>query len=268
MEGLLEEMHIKLSSYVSDLFGVSGLRMLKALAEGETDPGRLAAMADHRLRATSAQLNDALGAGAQLNPVYRELLKLSLQSWKLMKEQTATLNQRLAELLAEHQTAVHRLAEVPGLNIESAQQIVTVVGPQAATFPSAKQLAGWVGVCPGREESAEESHSNRSPKGNCTMRRVLNQAANAAIRVKGSIFEVKYRSMVGRLGHKQAIWAIAHRLCRLIWKILHQGVRYEERGPAVSENSKRAKTAKMIKQLRKLGYRVEPLETLQLEGAQ
>jgi len=61
------------------------------------------------------------------------------------------------------------------------------------------------------------------------MRRVLNQAANAAVKAKGTILAIVYRRLVPRLGHAQAIGAITHRLCRLIWKILHQGVRYEER---------------------------------------
>ncbi len=63
------------------------------------------------------------------------------------------------------------------------------------------------------------------------MRRVLNQAANAAVKARGTIFAVVYRRLVPRLGHAQAIGAITHRLCRLIWKILHERVRYEERGP-------------------------------------
>ena len=61
-----------------------------------------------------------------------------------------------------------------------------------------------------------------------------------------------------RLGFQQAIWAIAHRMTRLIWKILHQGVRYEERGPSVSQKSRAARTTRMIKELKALGYRVEP----------
>jgi hypothetical protein len=87
----------------------------------------------------------------------------------------------------------------------------------------------------------------------------LNQAANAAVKVKGSIFEIVFRRLLPRLGFKQAIGAIAHRLTRLIWKILHQGVRYEERGPAVGQKSRAARTTKMIKELRSLGYRVEPM---------
>ena len=89
------------------------------------------------------------------------------------------------------------------------------------------------------------------------MRRLLNQAANAAVKVKGSIFEIVYRRSVPRLGHNQAIGAIAHRQCRLIWLILHQGVRYEEHGPAVTKQSRPARTARMIRQLRKLGYQAD-----------
>jgi hypothetical protein len=89
------------------------------------------------------------------------------------------------------------------------------------------------------------------------MRRILNQCAHAAVKQKGSIFEILYRRLVLRLGHNKTIGAIAHRLCQLIWIILHKGVRYEERGPAVSEKSKRARTARMIRTLQILGYRVE-----------
>jgi transposase len=260
LEGLLEEAHIKLTSLVSDLFGVSGRRMLKGLADGETDPAALAALADHRLRATQEQLRDALGACAQLHPFYRELVKMSLAELKLMEEQIEKLDQEMSELLGVHQQAVQRIAEVPGLGADSAQQIIAQVGPTAAAFQSAGNLASWVGVCPGREESAGESQSDRSPKGNRTLRRLLNQAAHAAVRFKGSIFELTYRRWVPRLGHNKAIWAIAHRLCNLIWKILHEGVRYEERGPAVSAKSQKARAARMIKELRQLGYRVEPIQ--------
>jgi transposase len=146
--------------------------------------------------------------------------------------------------------------------VDSAQQIIAEVGATAATFPSAKNLVSWVGACPGEEESAGVNHSKRSPKGNRQMRRILNQAANAAVKRKGSIFEILYRRLVPRLGHHKTIGAIAHRLCQLIWILLHKGVRYEERGPAVCEKSKRLRALRMIRTLRNLGYRVEPLGNL------
>src|SRR5206468_993716 len=236
----------------------SAQRMLKALADGETNPAALAALADQRLRATPAQLCDALGACAELSPVYRRLLKMALQELRLIDEQIGELDKEMASLLSQHQDAVERLAEVPGLGVDSAQQIIAEVGPTAATFPSEKCLSSWVGACPGDDESAGVNYSHRSPKGNRHMRRLLNQAANAAVKAKGSIFEIVYRRSVPRLGHKQAIGAIAHRQCRLIWLILHQGVRYEERGPAIAKESNQRRTARMIRQLRSFGYRIEP----------
>jgi transposase len=257
LESLLEQAHLKLSSFVSDLLGVSARRMLKALAEGESDPAALAALADRRLRATPAELRDALGACQELNPVYRRLLKMALAELRLMDEQIEQLEREALGLMQQHQEVVQRVAEVPGLGVDSALQIIAEIGPEAAAFRSEKALSSWVGVCPGEEESAGESKSTRSPKGNRHMRRLLNQAAHSAVKVKGSIFEVTFHRLKPRLGYKQAIWAIAHRLCRLLWLILHKGVRYEERGPAVSAKSKRTRTARMIKELQKLGYRVD-----------
>ena len=201
LESLLEETHIKLSSLVSDLLGVSARRMLNALAEGETNPAALAALAHQRLRATPEQLCDALGACTELKPVYRRLLKMTLEHLQILEQQIGQLDQELATLLHPHQDAVQRLAEVPGLGVDSAQQIIAEVGPTAATFPSGEQLSSWVGACPGDEESAGVNYSHRSPKGNRHMRRLLNQAANAAVKVKGSIFEIIYRRCVPRLGH-------------------------------------------------------------------
>ena len=259
LEALLEEAHLKLSSLVSDLLGLSGRRMLQAMAEGETDPAVVAARADCRLRATQEQLCDALGACRELHPVYRRLLKAALEEWERIEAQIAQLGQEMASLIGPQQEQVQRLAEVPGLGVDSGQQILAEVGASAATFPSDRALASWVGACPGEEETAGVNRNRRSPKGNRHLRRILNQAAHAAVKLKGSIFALLYRRYVVRFGHNQTIAVIAHRLCRLIWKILHEGVRYEERGPAVSQRAQQRRTARMIRQLRSLGYSVELL---------
>ena len=191
LEALLEEAHLKLSSLVSDLLGTSARRMLQAVADGATAPADVAALADQRLRATPEQLADALDACTTLHPVYRRLLTLTLEELRLLEAHLGHLDQQMADLLAPHHEAVQRLAEVPGLGVESAQQIIAEVGVTAATFPSARQLASWAGVCPGHEESAGINYNPRCPKGNRQMRRVLNQAANAAARAKGTIFAVR-----------------------------------------------------------------------------
>ena len=82
MECLLEEMRIKLASVLSDLLGVSGLRILWALARGESDPKKLAALGEERLRCSEEQLNDALTGSPQ--PMHRQLLSLQLQRLQLI----------------------------------------------------------------------------------------------------------------------------------------------------------------------------------------
>jgi len=256
LEGFLEEARIKLSSHVSDLLGLSARRMLQALAEGETEPAKIAALAAQGLRATQDELHDALSAAAMLNPLQRQILKLFLERLALIETQIDTLEKSAAEALRQYQDSVRRLADVPGLGADSAQQIIAEVGPHAATFPSPDQMASW-GCCPGREESAEVSASDRSPKGNRHMRRILNQAANAAVKAKGSVFEILYRRLAPRRGHGKAIWAVAHRLCRIAWKILHQGVTYEERGQRLNPQAVRQRANRLIRDLRRLGYQVQ-----------
>jgi transposase len=256
-EGLLEEARIKRSSQLSDLLGASGRRMLKALAEGQTDAAHLATMADRRVRATGEQLADALSRAGTVNESYRRLLGLYLERLEVIERQMEELNQRIAVALRPPADAVARLAEVNGLGVDSAQQIIAEVGPEAAAFPSAGQLCSWVGTCPGREESAEESKSNHSPKGNRSIRRVLSQAANAAVKTQGSAWQALYQRLAAKRGHNRAIWAIANHMCRAIWKILHHGVRFEERGIRPNPQAVHKRANKLLGQLRALGYKVQ-----------
>jgi transposase len=256
LEAFLEEARIKLSSCLSDLLGLSGKRMLKALAEGEKSPAAIAALADSGLKATQQELRDALSGAATLNDLHRQILKMTLDRLQMIESQIETLEKSLGAALREHQDAIRRLAEMPGLGADAAQQIIAEVGPGAEAFPSPQQMASWVGCCPGREESAEVSSSDRSPKGNRPMRRILNQAANAAVKTKGSVFESLCRRLAARIGHAKAIWAVAHRLCRLTWKILHQGVTYEERGNRPNPQAVRQRTNRLVRELRRLGHEV------------
>lgn len=254
IECLLEEMRIKLSIVVSNLLGASGLRILHALASGETDAKKLAQLGGERLQCTEEQLVDALTGRVQ--PVHGAMLGLQLERLQLIDEQMTRLNSMIAAAMKSHQDAVIRLAEVPGLGVDSAQQIIAEVGAQASTFASAAELTSWVGTCPGKDESAEQNHSSRSAKGNKYLRRVLNQAAHAAVVKKGSHFQAVFRRLLPRLGYQSAIWAVAHRLCRLVWKILHEGVRFIEQGIEVGPREKKKRAQILARALRKLGYEV------------
>jgi transposase len=113
-----------------------------------------------------------------------------------------------------------------------------------------------VETCPGKEESAEQNHSSRSAKGNKYLRRVLNQAAHAAVAKKGSHFQAVFRRLLPRLGYQSAIRAVAHRLGRLVWQILHEGVRLIEPGHEMGPQEKKKRAQMLARALRKLGYEV------------
>ena len=254
LEALLEEARIKLSSVISDLLGVSGRRILEAMSEGEIDPERLAQLGDDRLKCTQQELADALNGA--LEPIHRQILKLYLERLHLLDEQIGKLDQMIATALKRHQDAVIRVAEVPGFGVDSAQQLIAEMGMDAEAFASAGQFTSWAGLCPGTEESAEQNHSSRSAKGNRFVRRVLTQAAQAAVKKKGSHFQSLFRKFLPRLHYAGAIWAIAHRLGRLVWKILHDGLRYIEQGSETTIKAKKRRAQKLIQSLRKLGYSV------------
>ena len=255
VEALLEEMELKLSSVISDLFGVSGRRILWAIAHGQTDPAQLAALGSEQLRCSQEQLLDALHG--RVLPEQQELLRLHLEELELIDSHIDQLNRRIAQSLQAHQEAVVRLAEVPGFGVDSAQQVIAEVGPQASTFATPGNLTSWAGTCPGRKESAEQNQSSRSPKGNKYLRRVLTEAAQAAVKTKGSHFQTVFRRLLPRLGYKQALWAIVNRLCRLLWKILHEGVRYIEQGSQRDPKAQQQRARVLVRTLRKLGYKVE-----------
>jgi len=252
VEALLEEMRIKLSSVITDIFGSSGQRILQALADGKTDPQHLADLGDDRLKCTEEQLRDALTG--RVTSVQQKVLKLHLQRLQLIDEQIADLNQMIADALKPHEEAVIRLAEMPGFGVDSAQQFIAEVGPEAKTFPSARNLTSWCGTNPGSDESAEENHHGRSAKGNKYVRRILTEVTQATVKAKGSHFQQVFRRLLPRLGYNQALWATVNRVNRVAWKILHDKVRFQEQSPQRDPKADRRRTEVLKRALRKLGY--------------
>ncbi len=254
LEALLEEARIKLSSVISDLLGVSGRRILAALSKGESNPVQLAELGDKSLKCTKEELVDALKGSPE--PGHIALLKLHLERLELLDKQIDELSRMSAQALQAHQDAVVRIAKVPGFGVESAQQIIAEVGVDAEVFPSAGEFASWAGVCPGSDVSAEQNHSPRCPKGNRYVRRLLSEAAQAAVKKKGSHFQNVFQRFLPSLGYNGAIWAVAHRLARLVWKILHDGVSYIEQAQETNPRAKKRRVQKLAQCLRRLGYSV------------
>ena len=197
---------------------------------------------------------DALSGSPE--PAHRKLLRIHLERLKLLDRQIQELSEMAAAALKPHQEAVVRLAKVPGFGPESAQQMVAEVGVDMEAFDSPQASSSWAGVCPGSQISAEQNQSSRCPKGNRYVRRILAEAAHAAVKKRGSHFQSLFRRFVPKLGYNGAIGVVRHRLAQLVWKILHQGVNYIEQGQETNPGAKQRRAQKLARALRQLGYAV------------
>lgn len=263
VEGLLEQGGIKLSAVVSDLFGVSGWTMLEDIAQGVTDVEMLAAKARGTLRRKQVQLKEALAG--RLEPVYRLLLRQHLDQVRLLRQQIEEINQTLATAMKDHIAALHRLSGIPGIDLGAAQELLAEIGPKATAFATAENFTSWVGVCPGSQESAGVNYSHRSPKGNRYLRRLLSQIAWAAIHTKDTFFAGLFARLKPRIEGKGAAWAVAHRIAKVVWLVLHEEVEYQEKGAAPpNERSLLRKFRRLLKDFGNLGLDVRALLNDQL----
>jgi transposase len=263
VEGLLEQGGIKLSAVVSDLFGVSGWAMLEDIAQGVTDVETLAKKARGTLRRKDAQLKEALAG--RLEPIYRLLLRQHMDQVRLLRRQVEEINQALAEAMKEHVVVLHRLSRIPGIDLYGAQELIAEIGPKAAAFATAEHFASWVGVCPGSQESAGVNYSHRSAKGNRYLRRLLCQIAWAAIHTKQTFFASLFGRLKPRIEGKGAAWAVAHRISKVIWLVLHHEVDYQEKGSAPpNERILLRKFRRLLKDFGNLGVDVRALLNHQL----
>jgi transposase len=251
VESLLEPTRIKLSGVISDLFGATGRRILHALAEGESDPEKLAALADARVQCPLPRLVNALRGN--MTPIQRRLLKQMLQDAALAEAQKKELEEMTGELMRRHSGPIQRLTRVPGIRLRTAEDVIAEIGPDARAFPRAAQLSSWVGACPGRDESAEQNYNARCAKGNMSLRRALCEAAQAAVKTKNCRFQQKFKRLLPRLGYPKAIWAIVRLLCIVIWKILHEGADYVEHGGQTTLGAIRRRAQRLNRELRAAG---------------
>jgi transposase len=263
IEGLLEHGGIKLAAVASDIFGKSGWAMLESIAAGETDPAALVLLARGALRKKAEQLKEALTG--RMEPTYRFLLKLELEQATLLEKHVQDVNEALAKAMCQHVPVLNRLQKIPGIDLYAAEELLAEIGPTAATFPTAEHFASWAGVCPGSKESAGINYSRRSAKGNRYLRRLLAQIAWAAIHKKNSFFESLFARLRPKIEAKGAAWAVAHRIAKILWLLLHNGVEYQDRGTApVDPRTLHRKFRRLMQEFGRHGIDVKTL--LQQQG--
>jgi transposase len=257
---VLEDANIKLATVATDIMGVSGRAMLRAIIAGERDPERLADLARRRLRLKRGALIEALHG--RVTAHHRFLLERLLRQVEFLEEEIRQFDRRIAELSAPFAEALARLDAIPGINQRIAENVIAEVGHSMAPFPSAPHLVSWAGICPGKRETAGKSRSARIRKGNRWLSRTLVQAAWAARRKKNCYLAAQFQRIARRRGEQRAAVAVAHSILAAIYFILRDGVAYRDLGPEHFHRLTPEKRARdLVRQLEKLGHKVtlEPL---------
>jgi transposase len=253
--GLLETANIKLATVASDVFGVSGMLMVRALAEGRTDIDQLAALAKGRLRKKRAAL--ALALEGRVEEHHRFLLGMQLSRLDALEQDLARVDERV-DLKLDPYRDVHRLlTQIPGVDCVVASVLIAELGVDMSVFPSAKHLASWAGVCPGNNESGGKRRTGSTRKGNVHLRTILVQAAVASGRAKGTYLKDKYHRLKARRGPKRAALATAHKILIAAYHILARRVGYQELGDAFLDQQSHKRVAKgLVRRLERMGYGV------------
>lgn len=252
----LQDANIKMRSVLSQVLGVTGRAILKAMIEGESDPKKLAALAKGRARRKQAQLEKALRGF--VNDHHRFLLRTELDLVEVLENSIENLEARIDGVLrpfAEQEATL--LVTMPGLSYTSACVILGEIGPDMSRFPDAGHLVSWAGLCPRSDESAGKKRSTKIRKGNPWLKTTLIQCAWAAIKTPGYLKAKFYRTRA-RAGEMKAIVAVAREMLVAIYHMLTNKQPYRDLGADYFARRDRERLKQSLtRRLENLGYEVE-----------
>ena len=252
----LEDANLKLTRVMTDILGTSGRAILTALIAGETDPQRLADLTRGRLKATRADLVDALHG--RVTDHHRFLIQLHLTQIDALDAAVATIEARIGDALGPFRAAVNLLTTMPGLSDTTARVVIAEIGIDMTRFPTVGHLISWAGLCPRLDESAGKRRSTRTRRSAPWLKTTLTNAAWAATRKKDSYLRAQFLRIKSRRGAKKAILAVASSMLSAAYVMLRDGVEYHDLGHQYfAQRDKEQVTKRLLQRLRDLGVVVE-----------
>lgn len=257
VQKVLEDANIKLGSVLSDVFGVSGQKMLQALVKEDTvDTAKIAQLSHWTLKPKMEAIQHALDG--KLTDHHRFLIDVSMRHMRFIEEQLIRLDEEIQRRLQPYQEEYALLQTIPGIKETGAARILSEIGADMSPFADGDRLSSWGGVCPGNNESAGKKFQSKVRKGNVHLVSALTECAWAATKKKDCYFRNKYYRLKSRRGSQRAIVAIDHAMLKCIYVVLSQRKPYEEPKPtSLTEAQKERKASSLCRQLRALGYDVK-----------
>lgn len=256
----LEYGNVKLGNELSDVFGLSGQLMLKALVDEKRTAEEIAELAQGSLKKKKKEIAEAV-RGQRLSETQKELIRSSMRHMTFLELEIEQLDGLVAGLI--QQSGQHQqyelLQTIPGIKQEAAGNLLAETGSDMKQFPDAGHLSSWGGVCPGNNESAGRHKSRHTTHGNPWFRGTLTECAWSASRTKGSEFQRKYESLKPKVGHNRALVAVAHLLVHALYHVLSRREAYRANTPEeLNEIQRRRLIRHHTRRLRRLGCWLEP----------
>lgn len=244
---ILEDTNIKLSVVLTDVFGVTGSKMIsEILKEEDYQPEKLLRLVHGSVKASREDIKEALTG--HVTSHHRFMLNTLLANIERLRTTIAEIDAQIEQVVEPYRQERELLATIPGVGIDGAVGIIAEIGVDMEQFATHKHLASWAGVSPGSNESAGKNKSGRITYGNKYLRALLTEQGWAASRTKNTYLSAKYKSLVGRRGKKKATIAIGHKILIAAYFIIKEKVVFKELGEDYLNNFRKDKLLAYYKQ--------------------
>lgn len=280
MQKALTQMNLQLHHVISDIVGNTGMAIVRAIVDGERDPGVLAEHRDCRCKSSLDDIKGALTGNYRAEHLFS--LKQSLELYDLLQTKIEACDDEIEKKMGQFSTnanivgisaeklnphkkkankgtptfnlgrELHRLTgvdllAVPGVNTLTALQLIGEIGLDMTRWNNAKQFASWLGLCPGNKVSGGKRLSGKSKPSNNRGAATLRMAASTLYRSQTAL-GAYLRRLKSHKGPMKAITATAHKLAKIIYNMLRHGVEYKEAGQGYYEDQYRDRIIKNLRQ--------------------
>jgi len=255
LEKILQGANIKLSSFVSDLTGVSSRKLIEQALVGEVNQENIGDLIHYSMQSKKSEL--LLAMEGVFSPIQKQLVKAILDHIDDMTKRIKDLDDIIDNQMKGCEDAIKMIDELPGIGKRSAEIIVSEIGVDMTRFPSASHICSWSGLSPGNNESAGKRKSGKTNKGNKHLKSILIQCAKAAAKDKKSFFYAQYQRLVVRRGANRASVAVAHSMLIAIYHMLKDKVPFKDlSSDYYTKFNTQSKANYYIKKLQELGVPV------------
>jgi len=285
MQKALTLMNVQLTNAISDVAGVTGQKIVRAIVDGQRDAQELASYRDARIKASEQQIAASLQGNWRAEHLFA--LKVALSTFDFCDQQIQQCEheidramQVLQRFTAEPAKGKKRsraknapkfdvrerlfkmcgvdLTRINGIDVSTAMTVISEVGVDMSRFPSDKHFASWLGLCPGTYISGGKKLGSATKHSTNRATQALKQAA-AALRTSQSALGAYFRRLCGRMDKAKAVTAAAHKLARLIYAMLTKGQEYVDQGQHYYEERYRERAVRQLqRRANKLGMLLVP----------